>query len=400
MLTEVRYCVKNRGNPHFRLTLPPGTALWSATVNGALAIAIEIGDTAGQAGCHALRGEARGGVYGPVVEAMRDSSEALRLAREVGDSRLLAQCLTFAGRQLEWYGEYDVAVGHLREGLELARREHSGYLVGLSLYHLGHAALARGDYEGALGHYRSLLEYAEAAGDKLYLARLPNLFGGVSLEIFDLDEAIRLNAEGDETSRRLWPWPEPRGHSLWKLGLAHLYRGNHGSAERAFREAESLRELDTWGRWTWESSLWRSRGELALAEAKYEEAWTWSSRSLEAATQCRQRKHAARALRLQGDILAAQGRLEYAARALTASLDQARVIGTARESWIGQAALGNVLTRLGRDTEAEAQLTAAADTIESIAAKLVTPQLRRSFLAAERVVGVFQTLGRTAPRSG
>src|SRR5207245_613899 len=203
--------------------------------------------------------------------------------------------------------------GHLREGLELARREHSGYLVGLSLYHLGHAALARGDYEEALEHYRSLREYSEAAGDKLYLARLPNLFGGVSLEIFDLDEAIRLNAEGDETSRRLWPWPEPRGHSLWKLGLAHLYRGNHGSAERAFREAESLRELDTWGRWTWESSLWRSRGELALAEA---------------------------------------------------------------------------------------QLTAAVDTIESIAAKLITPQLRRSFLAAERVVGVFQTLGRTAPRSG
>jgi len=73
------------------------------------------------------------------------------------------------------------------------------------------------------------------------------------------------------------------------------------------------------------------------------------------------------------------------------------MLGTARESWIGQAALGNVFTRLGRDTEAEAQLTAAAHTIESIAAKLVTPQLRRSFLAAERVADVFQTLGRTPP---
>jgi class 3 adenylate cyclase/tetratricopeptide (TPR) repeat protein len=370
-----------------------------ATVDRALAIATEIGDTAGQAGCHALRGEARGGVYGPVVEAMRDSSEAVRLARGVGDSRLLAQCLTFAGRQLEWHGEYDVAVGHLHEGLELARREHSGYLVGLALYHLGHAALARGDYEGALAHYRSLLEYAEAAGDKLYLARLPNLFGGVSLEIFDLDEAIRLNTEGDETSRRLWPWPEPRGHSLWKLGLAQLYRGNHGAAERAFREAESLRELDNWGRWTWESSLWRSRGELLLAEEKYEEAWTWASRALEASTQCRQRKHASRAMRLQGAILAAQGRLEDAVRAMTASLDQARMLGTARESWIGQAALGQVLTRLGRDRDAEAQLTAAAQTIESIAEKLVTPPLRRSFLGAEPVADVFQTLRRTPPRS-
>ncbi|HVM49346.1 MAG TPA: hypothetical protein VMU04_15065 [Candidatus Acidoferrum sp.] len=34
-LTDVRYCLKNRGNPNFRLTLPPGTQLWSAMVNGA-----------------------------------------------------------------------------------------------------------------------------------------------------------------------------------------------------------------------------------------------------------------------------------------------------------------------------------------------------------------------------
>src|SRR5262249_58856592 len=206
-----------------------------ATVNAALGIATEIGDTAGQAGCHALRGEATGGMYGPVVDAMRDSSEAVRLAREAGDVRLLAQCLTFPRRHLEWHGEYESAVAHLREGLDLARREHAGYLVGLALYHLGHADLARGNYEGALAQYRRLVDYAEAAGDKLYLARLPNLFGGVSLEVNDLDEAIRFNAEGNETSRRLWPWPEPRGHSLWKLGLAHLYRGDHGSADHAFR---------------------------------------------------------------------------------------------------------------------------------------------------------------------
>ena len=139
--------------------------------------------------------------------------------------------------------------------------------------------------------------------------------------IYDLDEAIRLNTESDETSRRIWPWPEPRGHSLWKLGVAHLYRGDHGSAERAFREAEALRELDIWGRWTWEISLWRSRGELSLAEEKYDEAWAWALRSLKAATQCRQRKHEARARRLQGQILAAQGRLEDGGRALTVSLD-------------------------------------------------------------------------------
>jgi hypothetical protein len=34
VLTDVRYFVKNRGNPNFRLTLPDGVQLWSATVNG------------------------------------------------------------------------------------------------------------------------------------------------------------------------------------------------------------------------------------------------------------------------------------------------------------------------------------------------------------------------------
>ena len=35
VLTDARYFVKNRGNPHLRLTLPTGTRLWSVLVNGA-----------------------------------------------------------------------------------------------------------------------------------------------------------------------------------------------------------------------------------------------------------------------------------------------------------------------------------------------------------------------------
>ena len=40
VLTDVRYFVKSRGNPHFRLTLPEGTQLWSATVNGAAVVPV------------------------------------------------------------------------------------------------------------------------------------------------------------------------------------------------------------------------------------------------------------------------------------------------------------------------------------------------------------------------
>jgi hypothetical protein len=40
VLTDVRYFVKNRGNPYFRLTLPESTDLWSATVNGAAVVPV------------------------------------------------------------------------------------------------------------------------------------------------------------------------------------------------------------------------------------------------------------------------------------------------------------------------------------------------------------------------
>ena len=39
-LTDVHYLVKNRGNPNFRVTLPEGTDLWSATVNDAAVVPV------------------------------------------------------------------------------------------------------------------------------------------------------------------------------------------------------------------------------------------------------------------------------------------------------------------------------------------------------------------------
>ncbi len=43
VLTEAKYFVKNRGNAHFRVTLPAGTELWSATVNGATVVPVKDG---------------------------------------------------------------------------------------------------------------------------------------------------------------------------------------------------------------------------------------------------------------------------------------------------------------------------------------------------------------------
>jgi ATP/maltotriose-dependent transcriptional regulator MalT len=105
----------------------------------------------------------------------------------------------------------------------------------------------------------------------------------------------------------------------------------------------------------------------------------------------------ARAQLLQGDILAARGQLEAAVRTLAASVQLAEQLQTLREVWLGQAALGRVLIRLGRDQEAETQCTQAAQVIEALSTNIQTPRLCHSFLNATPILEVYAALGRRPP---
>src|SRR5262249_43907051 len=43
VVTDVRYFVKNRGNPHLKIQLPQGTSLWAASVNGSPVVPVKDG---------------------------------------------------------------------------------------------------------------------------------------------------------------------------------------------------------------------------------------------------------------------------------------------------------------------------------------------------------------------
>ena len=175
-----------------------------------------------------------------------------------------------------------------------------------------------------------------------------------------------------------------------------MYRGEHGPAEACFRRAEVLLEADTWLRWRWEIALLHAFGELALTQGHPDQAWTYTTQSLELATQTDSRKHVARAQRLQGAILAAGGRLEEAAQVLATSVHLAKQSGRPARYGGGRKPSARP-TRLGKDKEAEAQLTQATHTIEAIAATLHTPRLRHSFLSAASVLEIYAVLGHRPP---
>jgi len=352
-----------------------------------------------QAVCLGNRASLRSAGYGQVIESTADAEEALRLSNEIADPGLRAQTLCFLGQALVWRGQLDRALPHLLEAAELAEKVHAGFFFAFSSFMIGNAHVARGEYDEALGWYRRLSDYAETAGDKFFLARVRNLVGGVHLELYDVERAIEINLEADELAQRYWPWPEPRGHSLLKVGLGHLEQGDLGRADDFFRRAWGLLDDDTWYRWRWHIPLLRARGELALAAGRHDEARSFAEQSLAMATESDSRKHAARAQRLQGEILAAQGRFEEATHLLESSVAVAERLRLPREIWLGSAALGQALIRLGKDEEAERQLEAAVQSIEAIAGKIGVAELRRSFLGAERVSEIYRALGRRPPSS-
>lgn len=220
------------------------------------------------------------------------------------------------------------------------------------------------------------------------------------LELHDLERALTLNLEGEEAARRFNPWPEPLAHSLLKVGLVHLERGDYDLAEKFFLRAWDLLQGDELTRWRWHIPLLRARGELALARGHHDEAWSFAHQSLDLATKCIARKHVARAQRLQGEVLVATGKIPDAASVLEGSLTLAAELKAAPDLWQCGLALGKVLLKLGRESEAESQLNMAASVVDGIAQNLTTPNLRRSFLLARPVLDVYALLHRPPPQLG
>lgn len=209
---------------------------------------------------------------------------------------------------------------------------------------------------------------------------------------------MKNNLESYETACRLTPWIEPRGHTLTKAGFAYLGLGDFAHADKFFLRAwELLEDKDEFVRWRWQMVLLRGRGELALARGQHDEAWKFATESLDLASGTVSRKLTARAQWLQGEVLAANGRLDEAAKTLDASAMLAEQIGTPREMWIALSALGRVLRKLGRDNEVEAQFVKAAKAIEAVSSKLKTRGLSRSLLGSEPVRAVYKALGRLPP---
>ena len=249
------------------------------------------------------------------------------------------------------------------------------WMRGMALVNGGHVS------EG-LDSLRDGMRLAELNGEKYWHARYPNTFGWVYREVGDLENAQRLDIDGESFAREVG-FPEWQANSLVNLASDYLPLGEHRRALECLQEGERLiREDPTkWLRWRFTIRLeagwayyWLDRGDLKQA-SQYADA------SLASAKKVRARKHMAWAHKLLADIAALEDRAEDARREYDLALAILRDYPCPMVEWrVAEAAA----TMAGRMHDAAAQerysVGGGRQVREALASSISDEAMRKGFL--------------------
>jgi tetratricopeptide (TPR) repeat protein len=175
-----------------------------------------------------------------------------------------------------------------------------------------------------------------------------------------LDEAWRQLAAVEPTVRK----PDPsRAFMQWRYGQRYL----HDCGE-----------------------YWLARGDPARAAQLAAECRDWAERS-------RSRKNIGKARRLLGRALLVEGRLEEARGELDAAVALAQSVGSPPQIWLSWAALGDLHAAEGRPDDAARAYGRALDVMDATAGRLSDPERREIFLGSPAVQMIRRRAANSVP---
>jgi predicted ATPase/DNA-binding SARP family transcriptional activator len=327
-------------------------------------------------------------VRGDLSEARQYLQTGLSAGRASGAADMLNEVLFYACLERNWVGDFHGTLALAEELAPLAEEIHDPVAAYGALWLQALAWCNLGKYEKAIEALAQSGEVARMAGISTAPAELLNTRGWVHQEIFNLQESLRLNAEGVRVAHDLGEI-ESEANALANLGTDYLWLSDLSRAEECFVETWALLEKQFGGyRWRWRTRLLAACGELHLARGEAVEALGYADQCLELAARTSSRKNQVKGWKLKGEGLAALGRLDEAAGWLRKAVVVAEEIGNPPLTWKSRYALGGVLECQGRLLEARREYRLAVDAIEGTAASLSDLALRETFLRAGLVCAV------------
>jgi predicted ATPase/class 3 adenylate cyclase/DNA-binding CsgD family transcriptional regulator len=165
--------------------------------------------------------------------------EALAIARDADDERLIADLLQQQAWILLRQGQRDAALPLIEQGLALARRIGHAHLTGMLLSNRAFARHSQGDHAGAASDTAEALRLTREAGDRLQVGTILGNLGYIELSANDLDAASRHLAEALDIART-FNARDGMVYATFNLGMTEYLSGSPETAEALFEESLEL----------------------------------------------------------------------------------------------------------------------------------------------------------------
>jgi class 3 adenylate cyclase/tetratricopeptide (TPR) repeat protein len=367
-------------------------------------------------------------------EFKRYAEEALEIAREVDDPRVLARTLSLIGavdmtearledadRNLDesqriahvgrfrdivvanqvligirtnWRGDFATAIALNREAEALAREINDGFNEIFLMSNRCFSHIGLGEYREALDLITATREKAAERESPYIVSRVTNTLGWLCQEFGDFRRALELDRESADLSHRI-----KNGNveisALINTGFDDLHLG---APERALSRFEDLlvRAEKTFGvhRWRWSIHLRFAVAATLLALGRDGEALAQAERGLAQAEATGSRKYVGWFHMVRGDLALRAGQAAAASEALATALRLAREIRYPTLTWQAAHLLARAQAAQEQREEAVVAARVAAETIEAVAARAPDPSFRDAFLAWARVQAAMEDLER------
>jgi tetratricopeptide (TPR) repeat protein len=316
--------------------------------------------------------------------ATESFKRAMGVLRNKGLSAVSLPGMTFRGGLHVWrleHSEADEVLGWtMQKARELGMRGRilsNFYFQTISLGHQGRLG-------EALQTMSEARRIAELNGERFVLARIPNTFGWLHRELFDLEQALKFDMEGIRLSQQVVD-DEAEINSRINAGQIHLLLGEYEHAFEHLQGAESLLEHHTWFNWVFRIRLEAELASYWIAKGDLPKAGSHISNSLAVATRALSRKHMAWGFKLKADVAALEDRVDDARSAYEAALSILARHPCPPIEWQIRKAYAELFRRAGQPGAGDDQIRHARALVNNLADSVAEESLRRALLTSKPV---------------
>jgi len=408
----------------------------------ALERAAGLADEPGQAAAWSGIGLARTAL-GETAGAVDAQRQALALERRLGRPYEEGKALNNLGFALHSQGDLRVALGYYQQALDVFRQVgEQGFWKATVQHNLAGVYIGLGEPDAALESHRQVLELQRALGDRRGEARTLHNLGVLYGNLGELGQALDAYTTAlalfRQSGDRLWEAAllhnrgvafiglgdfergladleqalairreagDRRGEVLSEISIGHaqLRSGQIAQAREVGRRAAGVAAATANRRGEMLARLLVARADVAVGEPSA--ALAELGQALDLARLLEDRVVEAGILQLTGEAQLALQQPEKAALVLGQAVELARTVKAPTRTIEALASLARAERKLGRPEDARSRVEEALLLIETLRTRETDPDLRASFLAAQRAafeleIDLLMELDRRQPGQG